>query len=62
VLLPKVCLQTDERITPAYADLVLDIYNDEFFAGIDGVTNALDNVVASELSSGVFTVDCLTFL
>ena len=29
-------------------NIFLDIYNDEFFAGIDGVTNALDNVAASE--------------
>ena len=28
----------------------LDIYGDEFFAGIDGVTNALDNIKARELS------------
>ena len=42
--------------------LFLDIYNDEFFASIDGVTNALDNVAASKQSSAVFAVDCLTFL
>ena len=62
MLLPKVCLQTDEGSTPAYTDFNLDIYNDEFFAGIDGVTNALDNVIASKLNSGVPAVDCLTFL
>ena len=39
----------------------LDIYNDEFFAGIDGVTNALDNVAASEPNSRMFVVKCLTF-
>lgn len=38
-----------------------DIYNDEFFAGIDGVTNALDNVVASERNSITFAIDWLTF-
>jgi len=37
-----------------------DIYNDEFFAGIDGVTNALDNVVASEQSLIVSDIGCLT--
>jgi ubiquitin-activating enzyme E1 len=25
---------------------VIDVYGEEFFAGIDGVTNALDNVKA----------------
>jgi ubiquitin-activating enzyme E1 len=25
-----------------------DVYGDEFFASIDGVTNALDNVLARE--------------
>ena len=37
-----------------HADILLDIYNDEFFAGIDGVTNALDNVVARKPSSIIF--------
>lgn len=29
----------------------LDIYDDTFFEGIDGVTNALDNVKARKLST-----------
>ena len=34
------------RSSLAHTDISLDIYNDKFFAGIDGVTNALDNVAA----------------
>lgn len=30
----------------AHASLRADIYGDEFFAALDGVTNALDNVIA----------------
>jgi hypothetical protein len=36
-----------------------DTYGDDFFAGIDGVTNALDNVLARE-SRGPVSRDVLT--
>lgn len=32
----------------AEADAFLDVYDSDFFAGIDGVTNALDNVKARQ--------------
>jgi len=53
-------LQIHERSPPAQADIFLDIYNDDFFAGIDGVTNALDNVAARKPSPTIFVVDYFT--
>ena len=60
MLLPKVGLIMCRCTLSAHADILLDIYNDEFFAGIDGVTNALDNVAARKPSSSVLVVHCLT--
>ena len=60
MLLPKVGFQVHKLSSLVHADIFLDIYNDEFFAGIDGVTNALDNVAARKPSSAIIVVDDLT--
>jgi hypothetical protein len=61
VLLPKVGVQMRKHRKMTHLHFFPGIYNDEFFAGIDGVTNALDNVTARKQRSAFFIFDYLTF-